>query len=42
VAVFYDDPDTIAEADLRSIAAVIVPADADIGEMRTDLYVQIA
>jgi AraC family transcriptional regulator len=33
VAVFYDDPDTVAEADLRSTAAVIVPADATIGDL---------
>ena len=33
VAVFYDDPDTVAEADLRSIAGVIVPPNADIGDL---------
>jgi AraC family transcriptional regulator len=33
VAVFYDDPDTVPEADLRSIAAVIVAADAAIGDL---------
>jgi AraC family transcriptional regulator len=33
LAVFYDDPDTVAEADLRSIAGVIMPADADIGDL---------
>jgi AraC family transcriptional regulator len=33
VAVFYDDPDTVAEQDLRSIAGVIVPGDADIGDL---------
>jgi AraC family transcriptional regulator len=34
VAVFYDDPDTVAEQDLRSIAGVIVPADTDIGDLQ--------
>jgi len=33
VAVFYDDPDAVAEAELRSIAGVIMPADADIGDL---------
>lgn len=33
VAVFYDDPDTVAEADLRSVAGAIVPAGADIGDL---------
>jgi AraC family transcriptional regulator len=33
VAVFYDDPDTVPEADLRSTAAVIVPSDAAIGDL---------
>jgi AraC family transcriptional regulator len=33
VAVFYDDPDTVPEADLRSIAGVIVPPGADIGDL---------
>jgi AraC family transcriptional regulator len=33
VAVFHDDPDTVPESDLRSTAAVIVPADAPIGDL---------
>jgi AraC family transcriptional regulator len=33
VAVFYDDPDTVAETDLRSIAGTVVPAGADIGDL---------
>jgi len=34
VAVFYDDPDTVPEADLRSTAAVIVAPDAAIGDLQ--------
>ena len=33
LAVFYDDPDTVAEADLRSIAGVIMPSGSDIGDL---------
>jgi len=33
VAVFYDDPDMVAEPDLRSVAGVMVPPDADIGDL---------
>jgi len=31
LAIFYDDPDSVAEADLRSVAGVVVPAEADVG-----------
>jgi AraC family transcriptional regulator len=33
VAVFYDDPDTVAENDLRSIAGVFMPAAGSIGDL---------
>jgi AraC family transcriptional regulator len=33
LAIFYDDPDSVAEADLRSVAGVLVPADADVGDL---------
>jgi AraC family transcriptional regulator len=33
VAAFYDDQETVPEEELRSIAGVLVPSDADIGEL---------
>ena len=31
VAAFYDDPDVVPEEELRSVAGMLVPADADLG-----------
>ena len=33
VAAFYDDAETVPEEQLRSIAGLLVPADADIGDL---------